>query len=293
MSSRNQRRKDLSQNFIRNRSIARRIVDRSGVGHDDVVLEIGSGNGVLTRELALASRKVIAVEKDQRFAAETCKQTVRFGNVEVHESDFLDFTLPSSQFKVVANIPFAATAGIVERLTSARQPPSDSHLIVQREAAERFVGSSKTTLVSVLLYPWFEISVVDRFRRSDFVPRPRVDSVLMRMLLRQRPLVPEREASMFRDFVTYGFTAWAPDIRAAYSNVLQGRARLTLENRNIDLSLRPSEVAVDTWIWLFRVFRDEAPPRARRKVAGAHLRLKEQQSGLKKSHRTRTAWKRQ
>lgn len=292
MSSRSQRRKDLSQNFIRNRSIARRIVDRSRVRHDDVVVEIGSGNGLLTRELALSSRKVIAVEKDERFAAETRKRCARFSNVEVHECDFFDLTLPDSQYRVVANIPFAATAGIVERLTSAKLPPSDSHLLVQREAAERFLGEPKTTLVSVLLYPWFKVSVVDRLRRSDFIPRPRVDSVLMRVQHRHRPLVPDSEASLFRDFVTYGFCAWAPDIRTAYSSVLQGRARLMLERSGFDLSLRPSEVPATTWMWLFTVFRDEAPPGAQRRVTGAHSRLKAQQSGLKKSHRTRRAKRR-
>lgn len=289
MSSRNQRRKELSQNFIRNRSIARRIVARSGIGRDDLVLEVGSGKGILTRELALSARRVIAVESDPHLAAATRELAKRSGNVEVRECDFLDFSLPDCEYKVVANVPFAATSAIVDRLTNEHPSPSESCLLVQREAAERFLGIPKTTLVSVLLFPWFETSIVDRFRRSDFVPRPRVDTVLMRLRRRPVPSIDDADGTMFRDFVTYGFCAWAPDIRTAYSDVLQGRARLTLENANIDLSLRPSEVTVDMWVWLFRVFRDEAPPRARRKVAGAHSRLKEQQSGLKKSHRTRSA----
>src|SRR5215510_1463281 len=80
-------------------------------------------------------------------------------------------------------------AAIVSRLTAASNPPRDAYLVVQREAAERFVGKPRPTLVAALLMPWFEASIVHRFRATDFAPAPRVDVVMLRLHKRGPPFV--------------------------------------------------------------------------------------------------------
>ena len=88
---------------------------------------------------------------------------------------------PRRPYKVFANIPFNATAAIVNRLTQACHPPEDSYLVVRAEAAERFTGQPRGTLISTLLKPWFEPTLVHRFDRTDFDPPPRVDAVMLRL----------------------------------------------------------------------------------------------------------------
>ena len=158
----------------------RRIVDRSPIDPNDLIIEIGPGRGALTRRLAVATRQVIAIEKDPTLARRLSREVNSLGNVVIFEADFLQLPLPVTPYKVVANIPFNVTAAIVAKLTHAANPPEDASLVLQREAAERFMGQPKQTLVSLQLQPWFNLSITYRFQRHDFVPVPQVDIVLLR-----------------------------------------------------------------------------------------------------------------
>jgi 23S rRNA (adenine-N6)-dimethyltransferase len=287
VSSKKRRRIAYSQNFLKFSSLARRIVRKSSISHDDVVLEVGPGKGILTGELARAAREVIAVEKDPNLARSTRTRLSNFENIEIVETDFFDFPLPCESFKVFASVPFNTTAAIVRRLTDAANAPVDSYLIVQREAAERFIGEPVTTLQAVLLSARFDTEVIHRFRRNDFHPAPRVDSVLLRIRRLEVPLVPTRLENLFRDFVAYGFTAWQPDLRTAFRRVLCRRDLGRLHARGLDLSHSPSQLPIDHWIELFDYFVASVPARRRKLVAGAHRRLERQQAKLSKSHRTR------
>jgi 23S rRNA (adenine-N6)-dimethyltransferase len=292
VSSRNRKRISLSQNLIRKPSVARRLVQAASISRYDTVLEIGSGTGILTSELARHAGKVIAVEADPKMVLATRERTSSFRNVEIHEKDFFGFCLPGDRFRVFANIPYNATAAIIDRLTNCDPLPFDTHLVVQKQAAERFTGDPTTTMKSALLYPWFEFDVVEQLRRSDFVPRPRVDSVLMRIESRQKPLIIADLIDLYRDFVSFGFSAWKPDLRTAYAHVITGGVRLAIEEMGIDLDRRPSELAPGDWVKMFDVFCRAAPATRQSRVSGTFRELKEREQRLKKSHRTRSNRKR-
>ena len=121
-------------------------------------------------------------------------------------ADFLDFPLPSTPYKVFASIPYNATAAIVGKLTSGIDPPKDAYLVVQREAAQRFIGWPNGTLVAAQLHPWFHVSIEHAFRRTDFRPVPAVESVLLRLRLRAKPLVPPSQRDRYLDLVVAIFT---------------------------------------------------------------------------------------
>ncbi len=278
----------LSQNFIRDPRIADTILDRSTIGPDDVVYEIGPGDGVITDRLARRCRHVVAVEKDPCLAERLRRRFAPRPNVTVFLDDGLTFPLPLTRYKVFANVPFNVTAEIVSRLTHAHNPPQDAYLGVQREAAQRYVGSPAETLVSVLLKPSFEPSVVHRFARRDFVPEPGVDVVLLRLRKRGPPLLAASEMQRYRDFIAYGFTAWRPSLRDAYSGILDGRAEACLAERTgHDLSVTPTTLPFEAWLELFRCFQELAGTQARARVDGAEQRLRVQQAQLQKTHRTR------
>jgi 23S rRNA (adenine-N6)-dimethyltransferase len=252
------RRIALSQNFLTDSRTIETILDRSSVGPDDVVYEIGPGDGAITARLAPRCRHVVAVEKDPQLAERLRRRFLTTPNVTVFLADCLTFPLPVTQYKVFANIPFAITAAIITRLTEASYPPEDTYLCVQREAAQRFIGAPRETLVSLLLKPSFEPSVVHCFERGDFTPAPGVEVVLLRLRKRGPPLLTPSEAPSYRDFVTHAFTARAPSLRR-----------------------------FEEWLKHFRRFQVSATPRSREKVRGAEARLREQQAGLQKEHRTR------
>ncbi|MGH2618016.1 MAG: 23S ribosomal RNA methyltransferase Erm [Thermomicrobiales bacterium] len=288
MSTFRNRRVAYSQNFLRSPRLADRLLDRSGISGDDLVIEVGPGHGVITERLAARCRQVLAVEKDPVLVERLRTRFADAPNVALFAADFLTFPLPLSPYKVFANIPFNITAAIVGKLTSGTSPPIDAYLGVQREAADRFLGMPRETLAAVLLKPWFEPSVVHRFRPADFRPVPGVEVVLLRLQRRAVPLVASRDAALYGDVVTYAFTAWQPTVREALTQILP-KSQVAEIERTADVSLAcpPSEAPFATWLAMFAPFREVAGARAKH-VRGARDRLQRQQAGLEKAHRTRT-----
>jgi 23S rRNA (adenine-N6)-dimethyltransferase len=289
MSSLRHHRITYSQNFLRSPQLVERLLDRSGIGADDLVIEIGPGRGVITERLAARCRQVLAVEQDPVLVEELQVQFAHAPNVALFAGDFLSFPLPLTTYKVFANIPFNITAAIVGKLTSGTSPPVDTYLAVQGEAAARFMGSPQETLVAVLLKPWFEPTVVHRFRPSDFVPRPGVAVVLLRLRRREVPFVASRDAALFGDFAAYVFTAWQPTVREALARILPRRLVADLERAaGVSLASPPSNIPFAAWLSLADTFRTVAGKRVAA-VEGARERLKHQQLQVPKVHRTRAS----
>lgn len=279
-----------SQNFLRSPRLVDRLLIRSGIDPDDLVVEIGPGTGVITERLAARCRQVLAIEQDPRLVQRLRGRFAAVANVAVFEADFLAFPLPITGYKVFASIPFDITAAVVARLTSGASAADDAHLVMQRQAAQKLLGQPRESLAAVLLKPWFEPVLVHRFRRDDFAPAPQVDVVMLRLRKRGPPLVAGSDASLFRDVVAYGFTAWRPTLRDALAHLLGSGGLRRLEGRtDIDLGRAPSTLRFEEWLGLFAAFRDLADERANRAIAGAEARLRQQQTGIEKIHRTRAA----
>ena len=279
-----------AQNFLLRSKLAQLIIDQAAIGLDDLVIEIGPGRGALTRALAAGCRQVIAIEKDPTLARRLGREVLTLNNVAIFEGDVLDLPLPVTPYKVVANIPFNITAAIVTKLVWASNPPDGASLVIQREAAERFTGRPKQTLVALLIQPWFELTIAYHFRQNDFIPPPRVDVVLLRFSKRGPPLLNPAEDQEYRDFVTYGFTAWKPTLAQAYETVMprSSLARLAKVS-GLNLGLKPSEAPFAQWFAFYRAFARQASAEQRRVIAGAEARLHAQQQQHSKWNRTRGA----
>ena len=183
-----------------------------------------------------------------------CEEFESQSNVTLVNADFLDFPLPASPYKVFANVPFNRTADIVGWLTDARVPLEEAYLVVRRDMAERFAGSPyvSETLRSLLLKPWWQIEITRRLKKSDFEPPPTVDSVLLWLARRTRPLVVESERRRYQDFIASclgrGRTA-----RHLLRRTFTGRQVLRLaKDLRFDLSGPPSSLVFDHWLGLFR-----------------------------------------
>lgn len=275
-----------TQNFLKDSRLVTSLLDRSSIGPDDVVYEIGPGKGIITEQLARRSKRVVAVEKDPRLATFLLQKFATRPNVTIHADDFLHYPLPRQPYKVFANIPFNITTAIVTRLTTEASPPEDAYLAMQQEAAARFLGTPRESLYSVLLKPWFEVEIVHRFRRTDFVPVPQVDVVMLRLNKRGPPLVKRVERQCFRDFVVYNFTAWKPNLGASLKGIFTGQQlqhiRRTLA---LDLEATPTALTFEQWLSLFECFKKIGNAQAMHTIAGSEQRLLQQQHTMRRPHR--------
>jgi 16S rRNA (adenine1518-N6/adenine1519-N6)-dimethyltransferase len=175
----------LGQNFLVDRNILDVIERLAGLSPDDVVLEIGGGQGVLSSRLASEVAYLHVVEIDRRLEPVLCESLVGFSNVMVHFSDALelDFALlDPPPTAVVANLPYGIAATVILRTIDELPSVASWVVMVQREVGERLAaapGSSAYGVPSVLAQLACEVRVLRPVARTVFRPVPRVDSVLV------------------------------------------------------------------------------------------------------------------
>lgn len=247
----------LAQNFLKSREVVASIVSQACLDRRDVVYEIGPGRGAITRELARVCSRVVAIEVDPDLCARLRARFRGMPNVEIVEADFLGYRVRERRYKIVSNIPFNATAGILRAILHGRRPPAEAYLIVQREAAHKYAGIPRSTQCSVLARPWFDLRVIRSFRRSDFEPEPAVDSVLLRIARRDRPLVRPEEEDLYGRFVRYGFNRWRRNLRQNLKRVFTHTQwkRLATE-LGFERGARPGDLTFGQWLGIFQFFVD-------------------------------------
>lgn len=277
-----------SQNYLKDARLVDALIEKSSINGSDVVYEIGPGKGIITGQLARYCKQVVAVEKDPRLVALLIQKFAQEPGVIIREGDFLQYRLPCKPYKVFANIPFNITSAIVTKLTSANHPPEDAYLTMQEEAASIYLGRPFESLRAVLLKPWFDVEIVHRFRRRDFVPEPRVEVVMLRLHKRGPPLVSRKKRQLFRDFVVYGFTSWKPSVGQILKGIFTRNQLRRINNvLEINPNATPTELSFEQWLKLFESFREKGSREAMGSIKGSEKRLKRQQQRLHKIHRTR------
>lgn len=279
-----------SQNFLKDRELIRSLIEKSSIVKEDLVYEIGAGKGIITEQLADYCGKVVALEVDDNLFRELRGKFQNRTSIEVLLMDFLRYRLPKGNYKIFSNIPFNITADIIRKLTEAEFPPEDSYLIVQKEAALRYMGSphGKETQFSILLKPWFEMSITHDFRRTDFDPVPRVDSVLLRIRKRSNPEIALADKSIYNDFIVYSFKQWKPSLREGLSAIFT-KDQFSRLSRDLRFSIEatPTDLVFEQWLGLFKYFLTGVNSHKKILVAGSAKQVFSQNKQLNKIHRTR------
>ncbi len=279
-----------SQNFLRRPEFIRRLIEKTNIGANDLVVEIGPGKGIITQQLAQQAQQVIGVEMDEGLSATLRSAFANSPNVNIVRANFLQWQLPKKPYKVFANIPFNMTTDIVSKLTEGKFPPEAAYLVMQDKAAERFTGKpigTVDTQMSILLKAIFEMGITARIDRREFTPTPNVDAVLAMFKKRSSFLVEPQNYQLFRDFVIYGYNQWQPTILDSFKRVFNSRRR-TLIAKEIGIEgARPSNLTLEQWLRLFQAFMIYVPQDHKELVRNAEQKLKSQQRNLKKRHRTR------
>ncbi|MEM1514200.1 MAG: 16S rRNA (adenine(1518)-N(6)/adenine(1519)-N(6))-dimethyltransferase RsmA [Candidatus Thermoplasmatota archaeon] len=168
----------FSQNFLIDEKIAERQVSYANLNENDVVLEIGAGNGILTKKIAKIA-KVIAIEIDEKFIP----KLKNIKNVDVINADITKFDLNDIYFnKVISNIPYHISSEITFKLLEKK---FDLGIIMyQKEFAERLVarGGKNYSRLSVMAYSKADIEILEIVPKKAFRPIPKVDSCIVKIL---------------------------------------------------------------------------------------------------------------
>ncbi|MFR9769147.1 23S ribosomal RNA methyltransferase Erm [Nocardia sp. SC052] len=249
-------RKRLSQNFLTDARAARLIVHASGVTADDLVLEVGPGDGILTRQLLTVSGRVRAYEKDRRYAALLGRRYADDPRIQLYHRDFRTVRPPREPFAVVANVPFAITTDIV-RWCLAAGGLTSATLLTQLEFARKHSGDyGRWTKLTVAHWPTTAIELGARVGRHSFHPVPRVDAAVLRLRNRPEPLLPHEQLGAFRALVELGFSGVGGSVAASLRREFPARAvRSACGAAGVPLEQPVGLVSPDRWLTLYRALR--------------------------------------
>lgn len=224
--------KALGQNFLVNPSVCPRIAEAGNAAPGWGILEIGTGVGTLTKELAKRADKVCAVELDQRLFPILDETLAEFDNVRIFHGDAMKYDLQQlmeTEFSglrtaVCANLPYYITSPLLMRLLEEKLPVETITVMVQREAAQRLcaaVGSRESGAVTVAVNYYGTAEKCFDVSRGSFLPAPNVDSSVIRIRLHQEQPWQIADEALFFRIVKAGFSQRRKQLCGVLSGALQ------------------------------------------------------------------------
>lgn len=243
----------LGQHFVADPNTVRRVARLAGVGQGSKVVEIGAGLGSLTVALAATGAEVVALEVDRHLLPALRTVVGDLPGVRVVEADARSVEWPSllgeGEWAVVANLPYNVATPIVVGLLETAPMVRSLLVMVQREVGERIAaepGAAARGALSVTVGYWATAKVVGTVPRTVFVPRPAVESALVRIERRPRPAVDESVVSYerLRVVVRAGFSQRRKMLRRALAGVVDPGA---FAAAGVAPSARAEELDVEAW----------------------------------------------
>ena len=209
--------KGLGQNFLINPDVCPRIAEMGNAREGYGILEIGTGIGVLTKELALRADKVSAVEIDTRLMPVLDETLKEFNNIKIYNEDVMKADLqqiiaddfPGLNVAVCANLPYYITSPVIMLLLESRLPIDSITVMVQKEAAQRLcakVGSRESGAITVGVNYYGSVKQLFGVSRGSFMPSPNVDSAVIRIDIDKEHRLTEEEEKFFFRMVKAGFS---------------------------------------------------------------------------------------
>ncbi len=261
--------KYLGQNFLKNKNIARKIIEAANVGKDDVVLEVGPGQGALTNFLLRKSGHVIAVEKDKNLIDFLMDKFKDNHNLKIVHNDILkfkpqNFSLEPHKYKIVANIPYYITSRFLKQFLESEYQPSLMVLMVQKEVADRIIArDKKESLLSISVKVYGKPKIIIKVPAGNFAPKPKVDSAVIRIENISKnffnPPADENkiDEKKFFGLLKLGFSHKRKLLKNNLLKNRQGRS-LSVENSEIFQKCkipalsRPENLSLENWKCLYK-----------------------------------------
>lgn len=251
--------KRLGQNFLVDPACIDAVLEASDISPDELVLEIGPGLGFVTEQLVNLAKDVVAVELDKDMISRLEK--IEADNLKIVHADILKTNVFEfgENIKVVANIPYYITTPILVHLLGEiddmecknRQSVSQITLMVQYEVARRIVANEKSPskeygLLSILSQFWADAEIVQKVSRRSFFPSPKVDSAIVKLTIRKKPLLELSNYSFFKKVVKACFATRRKNIKNSLINggFAKPAVEKTLSELNIAENIRGETLSI-------------------------------------------------
>lgn len=254
--------KGLGQHFLVDERVLSSLISAAELTPNDIVVEVGPGLGILTKELARKVGRVIAIEVDAKMASVLKEILVPWPNVTVINADVLESDpgafLAKGAYKVVANLPYYIASAVLRHFLEAKIKPRLMVLTLQKEVSQAIVAPpGKMSLLSVSVQFYGRPAIVDYVSPRSFYPSPKVESAIVRIDLYDHPAVEVDDEAKFFGVVRSGFSAPRKQLHNSLAQGLEissGDAAALLEEAGISQKRRAETLSLEEWARVYRVF---------------------------------------
>jgi len=253
--------KKLSQNFLVDQQALEEIVAAADVQTNDLVIEVGAGTGILTRELAGRAKKVLAIEYDKEILPLLKSNLVDYPRAEIVFGDIMQFSIPellsrlgrekNLHYKIIANLPYHLTSHFIKKFLDTAFPPSSLTLLLQKEVGIRICAKpGQMSLLSLSVQIFGIPSIVAFVPKTAFWPQPKVDSAIINIRRRAKLLINEILRKKLFLIAKAAFAARRKTLANALSgNLKQNPSEIKEILHNLGLSplVRAQELSLEQW----------------------------------------------
>jgi len=268
-------RKSLGQHFLIDEEVLKLITSAAELTPSDVIMEIGPGLGVLTRELARQAGWVVTVELDSKLAAILGQTLASLNNVTIVNKDILKtdpaallqelkakFPSAKNSYKVVANLPYYITSPVLRHFLEASVKPQLMVVMVQKEVAEAIVAEpGRMSVLSISVQFYGEPRIISYVPAQCFYPPPEVDSAILWVTLYPQPAVAVTDVGSFFELVRAGFSASRKQICNSLAQGLgvpKAEVLSLLAKADIVPQRRAETLSLDEWARLWQIKQGES-----------------------------------
>jgi len=253
--------KKFGQNFLVKKEIVKKIISGADIKKNEIIIEIGPGLGVITREIAKDAKTFIVIEKDRELAKILKEEIRRFNSVKVINKDVLKmknflhhFSADNKRYKVIANLPFYASIPIIKIFLGLRNKPKKIVVILQKELAQRIIAKPpKTNSLAVFFQFYASIKIICYVPKNSFWPEPEVDGAII-SLTPKKGNIDEKLLEIVKD----GFSQ--PRKKLINNLLKKNMAKkenllIAFKKARIDPSQRAESLSLNDWLKLSEMLK--------------------------------------
>lgn len=249
--------KKFGQNFLKDVNIVKHIVDVANIEDNSLVIEVGPGGAIMTRELAKTCKQVIAYEIDTDLKDELYGRLTGFDNVDINFKDFLEADIEEDLKKYeynnlyfVSNVPYYITTPILMKLINSNLNFKKIVMMVQKEVGDRFStipGNKEYGSITVLLNYYYNVKKEFNVSRKQFIPEPNVDSVIISFSEKKDKLFL-KDFNTFQKVIRDSFQFKRKNLRNNLKNYDLDKILSVLQKYGFDLNVRAEQLKLEIFV---------------------------------------------
>ena len=266
--------KSLGQNFLINSEVVENIVNSSEITAEDMIIEIGPGLGTLTKYLLEKAGKVLCIELDSKMIKILRDRFSVYDNFEVINSDVLKLNLNDiisenkkqgkiKNVKVVANLPYYITTPIIMKLLEEKLDIKSITVMIQKEVADRLIetpGGKNTGAITYTVYYYCDSKKIMEVPNSSFIPEPEVTSEVIKMNLRDNPIVEINNPKIMFMIIKSAFMQRRKTLLNALTNtkvfISKEEGLEILKKLNLSENVRAEELSIQNFADIARIITE-------------------------------------